>query len=87
MDNAMASTKPGKPEARIPLRSTRQLVEDAKVRLRLLELFELWDKDGNNVLDVSEIVWGMTIAGLKCEAASLVAAIYEISSMTGDVVF
>ena len=90
MDSAKAgppttSTKPGNPASRIPLRSTRHLVEDAKVRLRLLELFDLWDKKGNNVLDVSEIVWGMTIAGLKCDAASLVAAIYEISRMTGDV--
>jgi Ca2+-binding EF-hand superfamily protein len=55
------------------------------VRLSLLRLFDVWDANGDGGLDLSEVVWGMSIAGLKCDARAMAKSIYEISLLTGDV--
>ena len=70
---------------RIPLRATKDLVDEANVRLALLQLFQVWDTNNNRTLDLTEVVWGMSIAGLKCDARSMARAIFEISKESGDV--
>jgi hypothetical protein len=70
---------------RIPLRRTEELVDEATVRLALLRLFKRWDANNDLMLNLSEIVWGMSIAGLKCDARAMAKSIYDISLLTGDV--
>ena len=69
----------------IPLEPTSKLVHKATVRLKLLQLFDRWDINGNGTLSVHEIVWGLHIAGIKCHPDKLVRSIYEISLKSGSV--
>ena len=69
----------------IPLEPTSILVHKATVRLKLLQLFDRWDIDGNGTLSVNEIVWGLHIAGIKCHPDKLVRSVYEISLKSGSV--
>ena len=70
---------------RIPLQPTSKLVDKATVHLKLLQLFEQWDSDGNSTLSVNEIVWGLRIAGIKCNPVTLARSIYDISFQSGSV--
>ena len=69
----------------IPLEPTSKLVHKATVRLKLLQLFDRWDINGNGTLSVHEIVWGLHIAGIKCHPDKLVRSVYEISLKSGSV--
>ena len=70
---------------KIPVQPTPILVDKAKIQLELLQLFDSWDVDNNNVLDVHEIIFGLHIAGIKTNPKQLTQSIYDISLLSGDV--
>jgi Ca2+-binding EF-hand superfamily protein len=73
------------PLVKIPLVPTPDLVSDAELRLELLKLFDLWDINNDYALSCSEIIQGLYLAGIKCNAKQLAKSIYDISLLSGDV--
>eukprot|EP00945_MAST-04E_sp_MAST-4E-sp1_P005168 g5168.t1 len=72
-------TENGLPPAARP---TNALISEQRVRLKLLELFHMWNSDGTNELDMPEVVLGLRLAGIRADPNLLTRMIFEVSKET-----
>ena len=59
---------------------TVSLINNATLRLKLFELFDLWDTNNNDELDIHEVILGLHICGVQVkETKKICMLMYEIS--------
>ena len=61
-------------------KSTSICIDEAKLHLKLLELFDAWNTNNDEELDIHEVVIGMYISGIKiANTKKICTMIYDIS--------
>ena len=75
-----SSTKTTK-KAMISL-STKEVLAEQKLRLSLLELFDQWDTNNDEVLTTLEVIYGLRVAGFVLNAEKLRQVIDDVKDVT-----
>ena len=66
------------------LKNTKDLLQLQKLKLALLELFDQWDANNDEVLTTLEIIYGLRTQGFTLNADTLHHAIKHVADKTKD---
>ena len=68
----------------LPFKKTSVFLEEQRLRVSLLELFEMWDTTDNHVLTTMELAYGIRVAGITLDANILRTVIDFVADSTKD---
>ena len=68
----------------LPFKKTSVFLEEQRLRVSLLELFEMWDTTDDHVLTTMELAYGIRVAGITLDANILRTVIDFVADSTKD---